>query len=273
MSDRYGVVGNPIDHSLSPQIHTAFAAQTGEDLVYEKLLAPLEGFADTVQAFFTEGGRGLNVTVPFKLEACELADELTERAAAAGAVNTLVSDESGNLLGDNTDGAGLVADIRDNLGWLIEDKRVLLLGAGGAARGALLPLLAERPAQLHIANRTAAKACQLADEFSHYGAMTASGLEELCGGFDLVINASSASLDNQLLPLPEHLFTGTGRAYDMVYGAKPTPFVHWAREQGAEAADGLGMLVGQAAEAFYLWRGVKPRLEPVLAQLRRTLTA
>jgi shikimate dehydrogenase len=273
VSDRYAVVGNPVDHSLSPQIHTAFAAQTGEDLVYEKLLAPLDRFTESAQTFFAEGGRGLNVTVPFKLEACELADALTERAAAAGAVNTLVYGESGNLLGDNTDGAGLVSDIRNNLGWTIQDKRVLLLGAGGAARGALLPLLAEHPSQLHIANRTAAKACQLADEFSHYGAMTAGGLDQLCGGFDLVINASSASLGNQLPPLPDHLFTSTGRAYDMVYGAKPTPFVHWARELGVEAADGLGMLVGQAAEAFYLWRGVKPRVEPVLAQLRRTLTA
>ncbi|GAB2892129.1 shikimate dehydrogenase [Microbulbifer echini] len=271
MSDRYGVVGNPIEHSLSPQIHIAFAEQTGEDLVYEKLLAPLDGFVKTVSAFFAEGGRGLNVTVPFKLQACELADALTERAAAAGAVNTLMRDQDGRLLGDNTDGAGLVADIRDNLNWAIQDQRVLLLGAGGAARGALLPLLAERPAQLHIANRTAAKACQLADEFSHYGALSGGGLEPLCSGFDLVINASSASLDNQLPPLPKYLFTSSGRAYDMVYGATPTPFVHWAREQGVEAADGLGMLVGQAAEAFFLWRGVAPLVEPVQAQLRRAL--
>jgi len=271
MSDRYAVVGNPIAHSLSPQIHAAFAVQTGEDLKYSKLLAPLDGFANSVRAFFSEGGCGLNVTVPFKLEARDLADELTERAAAAGAVNTLMLRQDGRLLGDNTDGAGLVADIRDNLSWLIHDKRVLLLGAGGAARGALLPLLAEQPTHLHLANRTAARAEQLADEFSHYGALSAGGLEGLCGSFDLVINASSASLDNELPPLPDHLFTQDGKAYDMMYAAASTPFVHWAHSLGVEAADGLGMLVGQAAESFFLWRGVRPQVAPVMSQLRQEL--
>ncbi|WHI51210.1 shikimate dehydrogenase [Microbulbifer sp. MLAF003] len=271
MSDRYGVVGNPIAHSLSPEIHIAFAKQTGQDLTYSKLLAPLDGFAHSVRTFFAEGGRGLNVTVPFKLKACELADELTERAAAAGAVNTLILRRDGRLLGDNTDGAGLVADIRDNLGWSIRDKRVLLLGAGGAARGALLPLLAEQPAHLHVANRTADRAEQLADEFSHYGALSGGGLQGLCGSFDLVINASSASLDNELPPLPDHLFAQGGKAYDMVYATGATPFVHWAHGLGIEAADGLGMLVGQAAESFFLWRGVRPLVTPVMARLRREL--
>ncbi|MFA0809656.1 shikimate dehydrogenase [Microbulbifer epialgicus] len=271
MSDRYAVVGNPIAHSLSAQIHTAFAEQTGEDLIYSKLLAPLDGFADSVRTFFSEGGCGLNVTVPFKLEARDLADELTDRAAIAGAVNTLMCRKDGRLLGDNTDGAGLVVDIRDNLDWPIGNKRVLLLGAGGAARGALLPLLAEQPAHLHVANRTAAKAEQLADEFSHYGALSAGGLEGLCGSFDLVINASSASLENELPPLPEHLFTAGGKAYDMMYTAGPTPFVHWAHVLGVEASDGLGMLVGQAAESFFLWRGVRPQIAPVMARLRQEL--
>ncbi|MFS1523709.1 shikimate dehydrogenase [Microbulbifer sp. 2304DJ12-6] len=271
MSDHYAVVGNPIAHSLSPQIHHAFAAQTGEDLLYRKLLAPLDAFAECARTFFAEGGRGLNITLPFKLEARDLADQLTTRAAAAGAVNTLLCQEDGRLLGDNTDGAGLVADICRNLGWAIRDKQVLLIGAGGAARGALLSLLAEQPAHLHLANRTAAKAEQLADDFSHYSALSGGGLQGLRGRFDLVINASSASLDNALPALPEQLFTTGGKAYDMVYATGPTPFVHWARAQRVPASDGLGMLVGQAAESFYLWRGVYPQVAPVLTRLRRGL--
>ncbi|WP_346838304.1 shikimate dehydrogenase [Microbulbifer sp. SAOS-129_SWC] len=275
MSDRYAVVGNPIAHSLSPQIHTAFAAQTGEDIHYDKLLAEKGAFAEFARDFFATGGRGLNVTVPFKLDACELADRLTERASAAGAVNTLKLQADGSLLGDNTDGAGLVADIRDNLGWPIAGQRVLLLGAGGAARGALLPLLAERPALLTIANRTAARALDLATEFAGLGGqdcpLGGGGYETLVGHFDLVINASAASLGGEVPPLPEDLFAAGGRAYDMVYGAEPTPFMRWAQARGAEVADGLGMLVGQAAEAFSLWRGVRPDVAPVLAALRTRL--
>ncbi|MCO1333061.1 shikimate dehydrogenase [Microbulbifer sp. OS29] len=271
MSERYAVVGNPIKHSLSPQIHSAFAAQTGEDIVYSKQLVPLDGFADFARSFFAEGGRGLNVTVPFKLEAFELADTLTDRAASARAVNTLLLDEKGEILGDNTDGAGLVFDICNNLGWQIRGKKILLLGAGGAARGALLPLLAAQPTHLHIANRTAEKAVQLAAEFSQLGELSGGGLEALRGCYDLIINASSASLDKVLPPLPEGCVADQGKAYDMMYGADLTPFSHWAQAQGADVADGQGMLVEQAAESFFLWRGVRPKTTPVRAKLRQDL--
>ncbi|WP_444940336.1 shikimate dehydrogenase [Microbulbifer sp. ZKSA004] len=271
MSDRYAVVGNPIEHSLSPEIHRAFVTQTGEDIDYSKLLAPLDGFVNYARTFFAEGGCGLNVTVPFKLQAFEMADNLTERAASVGAVNTLALAEGGKILGDNTDGAGLVFDICTNLGWKIKDRKVLLLGAGGAARGALLPILAEKPAHLHIANRTAEKAVQLAAEFSQLGELSGGGLEELRGCYDLIINASSASLGGVLPPLPEGCVASHGKAYDMMYAAEPTPFLQWARGQGAESADGLGMLVEQAAESFLLWRGVRPETAPIMAKLRRAL--
>lgn len=271
MTDHYAVVGNPIAHSLSPRIHRAFAAQTGEDIRYEKQLVEKDGFAEFARNFFAAGGRGLNVTVPFKLDACEFADQLTERARAAGAVNTLAKQEDGSVLGDNTDGAGLVVDILHNLRWSIRDKKVLLIGAGGAARGTLLPLLGEEPALVHIANRTLRKAEELVAEFSAYGALSAGGLENFSGNFDLVINASSASLGGELPPLPSEIIGPGCKAYDMVYGAEPTPFMRWAREHGAEAADGLGMLVGQAAESFALWRGVMPEVAPVLARLRAEL--
>lgn len=277
MTDHYAVVGNPIAHSLSPRIHRAFAAQTGEDIRYEKQLVEKGGFAEFARNFFSAGGRGLNVTVPFKLDACEFADQLTERARAAGAVNTLAKQEDGSVLGDNTDGAGLVVDILHNLRWSIRDKKVLLVGAGGAARGTLLPLLGEEPALVHIANRTMQKAEQLVAEFTAHGspnsrgALSAGGLEVFPGGFDLVINASSASLGGELPPLPREIIGPGCKAYDMVYGAEPTPFMRWARDCGAEVADGLGMLVGQAAESFALWRGVMPQVAPVLAQLRAEL--
>ncbi|MGL6159737.1 shikimate dehydrogenase [Microbulbifer sp.] len=289
MTDHYAVVGNPIAHSLSPRIHRAFAAQTGEDIRYEKQLVEKDGFAEFARNFFAAGGRGLNVTVPFKLDACEFADRLTERARAAGAVNTLAKQDDGSVLGDNTDGAGLVMDILHNLRWPIRDKKMLLVGAGGAARGALLPLLGEEPALVHIANRTVQKAEQLVAEFAGhgsqngrgaqnsrgaqngYGALSAGGLEVFPGSFDLVINASSASLGGELPPLPPEIIGPGCKAYDMVYGAEPTPFMRWARDRGAEVADGLGMLVGQAAESFALWRGVMPQVAPVLAQLRAEL--
>ncbi|AWF79370.1 shikimate dehydrogenase [Microbulbifer sp. A4B17] len=271
MSDRYAVVGNPVEHSLSPLIQRAFAAQTCEDIEYTKQLAPLDGFVDYARVFFAEGGCGLNVTVPFKLQAFEMADTLTERAASVGAVNTLMRAEGGKILGDNTDGAGLVFDICTNLAWEIKGRKVLLLGAGGAARGALLPILAKQPAHLHIANRTAEKAAQLAAEFSQLGELSGGGLEELRGCYDLIINASSASLGGVLPPLPEGCVAGHGKAYDMMYAAEPTPFLQWARGQGAESADGLGMLVEQAAESFLLWRGVRPETAPVMAELRRDL--
>lgn len=270
-TDKYGVVGNPIAHSLSPQIHRAFAEQTAQDMSYEKMLAPVDGFADFAREFFARGGRGLNVTVPFKLDACEFANELTERARAAGAVNTLALQSDATILGDNTDGAGLVADLRHNLQWQIKGKKILIIGAGGAARGALLPLLAEKPQQVHIANRTAHKAEQLAAEFAGHGKVSAGGLSEFPGSFELIINASAASLGGELPALPDAILGEACRAYDMVYGAEPTPFMRWAQARGAQVADGLGMLVGQAAESFALWRGVRPNTASVLAQLRSQL--
>lgn len=274
--DRYAVIGNPIAHSKSPQIHAAFARQTGEALSYEALLGPLDGFAATVAAFRAAGGRGMNVTVPFKLEAHALADRLTPRAAAAGAVNTLAFGD--DILGDNTDGAGLVRDITANLGCAIAGRRVLLLGAGGAARGALLPLLAAAPAALTIANRTEAKAADLAAGFRAQqpdAALDACGFAALAGRrFDLVINATAASLADQAPPLPPGLYADGALAYDMMYGRGDTPFLAAARADGAaRLADGLGMLVEQAAESFLLWRGLRPDTAPVLADLRARLAA
>jgi len=271
VTDLYAVVGNPIAQSRSPEIHAAFAAQTGQDIRYEKKYVELGQFAEQAQQFFGAGGRGLNVTVPFKLDAFEFADTLTERATTAGAVNTLALQPDGRILGDNTDGAGLVADLKNHLDWTIQGRSVLIVGAGGATRGALLPLLQEQPARLHIANRTAQKAQQLAQDFSEYGRITASGLDGVPDGFDLIINASAASLSGELPPLSPRALADGCRAYDMVYGAQPTPFMHWATGLGAEVSDGLGMLVGQAAESFYLWRGVRPQVAPVLSTLRERL--
>ncbi len=269
MPDRYAVFGNPISHSQSPRIHALFAAQTRQDMSYDAILAPLDGFASTISNFMAGGGRGANVTVPFKEEAFKLATILTPRAQAACAVNTL-SFHEGAIGGDNTDGAGLVRDLKANLGFDLADKRILLLGAGGAARGAILPLLEEQPATLIIANRTEEKAFRLALEF----AGRADTIPEACGfaqlagqSFDLVINATSTGLSDIALPLPPHLFAPRGLAYEMVYG-RETSFMKQARDAGSRVADGLGMLVEQAAEAFFTWRGVRPIAAPVLATLR-----
>jgi shikimate dehydrogenase len=271
VTDRYAVIGNPIAHSKSPQIHAVFAGLTFQDMSYEAILASPDGFVAAVRAFIAAGGRGMNVTVPFKLEAFALADTRSLRAEAAKAVNTLAFSDAG-IYGDNTDGAGLVADLTRNLGLELAGKRLLLLGAGGAARGVLLPLLAERPAALTLANRTAAKARQLLAEFLPHAddcPMDAGGFAELAGRqFDLVINATSASLADEAPPLPAGLYAPGSLAYDMVYG-RETPFLAAARAQGAaRLADGLGMLVEQAAESFFLWRGVRPPTAPVLALLR-----
>jgi shikimate dehydrogenase len=270
MTDRYAVIGNPISHSKSPIIHAAFARQTGQDLTYEAILGPLDGFAERVRQFMREGGKGMNVTVPFKIQAFELADRLTERARLAQAVNTLKFDADGTMLGDNTDGVGMVRDIRDVLDAPIAGRRVLLLGAGGAARGVLLPLLDEKPACLVIANRTPEKAQQLAAQFAGCGELGVARFDDLGGqGFDIVINATSASLGGDGLVLPAGAYNPGALAYDMVYGDQPTPFMRRALEQGvARASDGLGMLVGQAAESFYLWRGVRPDTAPVITLLR-----
>ena len=266
-ADQYVVIGNPIAHSKSPEIHAQFAAQTGQDMQYERLLAPLDGFAASVQQFLAAGGRGANVTLPFKLEAFALATELTPRAQAAGAVNTLKFDGR-RIVGDNTDGVGLVADILRNAGFAIRGKRVLLVGAGGAARGAILPLLQAQPSELMIANRTVEKALDLAWQFQAEGPVTASDFTELDGRYELIINATSASLNAAMPPIAPGLFGKTTLAYDMMYASEPTVFMQFARQQGSSARDGLGMLVEQAAEAFHLWRGVRPDTAAVFARLR-----
>lgn len=279
--DRYVVIGNPVAHSKSPAIHAQFASACGQRMQYDTLLAPLDAFATTVRQFFAAGGRGANVTLPFKLEAFALADRLTERAEAAGAVNTLCFDGT-HILGDNTDGVGLVRDIVHNAGHALAGKRVLLLGAGGAARGAMLPLLEQGPAQIVVANRTIANARDLLArfaahpvakhcvEFADLGTNLADGAT--ASGFDLIINATSASLHASLPPLPPSVLAHHTLAYDMMYGAQPTVFMQWAASHGAQVRDGLGMLVEQAAEAFTLWRGVRPATGPVYAALRQALT-
>lgn len=264
MTDRYAVIGNPIEHSKSPQIHAAFARQTGQDMEYGRVLAPLDGFAATVQTLRAQGYRGCNVTVPFKLEAFALAVERSPRAQDAGAVNTLIFD-GGRLSGDNTDGAGLVADIVRNHGVKLAGARVLLLGAGGAARGVIRPLLEAAPAGLTLANRSPDKALDLQRQFGKLQACDFAGLSGQ--QFDVVINATSAGLSDAALPVPATIFAAGGLAYDMMYGRR-TPFMQLAGEAGARVADGLGMLVEQAAEAFYLWRGVRPDTAPVIRQLR-----
>ena len=265
MVDRYAVIGNPVAHSKSPWIHAEFARQTGQALEYGRIEAPLEGFAAALQAFRAAGGRGLNVTLPFKQEAYHACGATTACAAAAGAVNTLSFEREG-IRGDNTDGAGLVTDVERNLGLAIAGKRVLLVGAGGAARGVLRPLLDRAPATLVIANRTVERATELARAFP---AVRAAGFAELQGkSFDLVVNATSAGLAGEAPALPGGVFAAGALAYDMVYG-RETPFLQLARAAGARASDGLGMLVEQAAESFLVWRGVRPRTAAVLEALRR----
>jgi shikimate dehydrogenase len=268
--DRYAVVGNPIAHSKSPLIHHWFAEQTGQSLVYEKILVELAAFDEDVSGFFALGGKGLNVTVPFKEQAFRFADVLTERARLAGAVNTLALQSDGTVMGDNTDGAGLVADLLAQ-DWPLAGQQILILGAGGAVRGIVGPLLDQKPASLVIANRTMEKALAIAGAFSS-GAVRVSGYAELAGDFDLVINGTSASLANELPPLPPGLLGGQTAAYDLMYSSGPTAFLHWAAGQGVERRlDGLGMLVEQAAEAFYLWRGVRPQTAPVVEKLRHLI--
>ena len=269
MTDRYAVIGNPVEHSRSPQIHTAFARQTGEDIAYGRILGDLDAFEADVRGFFAAGGRGLNVTVPFKERACDLADALSERAAAAGAVNTLIATADG-VRGDNTDGVGLVRDLGCNHLFDFAGARVLLLGAGGAARGVLRPLLGERPGSLLVANRTASRAVALAGSAAGLGPVTGCGLDGLAGlKFDLIINATAAGLAAQVPDIPDDCLAEGGWTYDMLYSNQPTAFVDWGRAHGAaRALDGLGMLVEQAAESFRLWRGVQPDTGPVIESLR-----
>jgi shikimate dehydrogenase len=269
-NDRYAVIGNPVEHSKSPEIHERFAAQTGQSLSYERVLAPRDGFARTLDRLVQSGFKGANVTLPFKLEAFAMARSLSERARAAGAVNTL-SFRDGMVVGDNTDGVGLVTDIVRNAKVEISGRRVLLVGAGGAARGVLLPLLAQHPAQVTIANRTGARAEALAGAFSEHGPVRPSGFHELRGRYDVVINATSASLDSELPALNGSIFGPETLAYDMMYAAEATVFMRFAASHGARVRDGLGMLVEQAAESFFVWRGVRPDTALVHAALRAAL--
>lgn len=273
--DQYAVFGHPIAHSRSPQIHQMFAQQTQENLEYRAILAPLEGFAASWRAFVAQGGQGANVTVPFKQEAVRVCDTLSTRAQEAQAVNTLIVDaKTGQVHGDNTDGVGLVRDIQSHLKYALANKRVLILGAGGAVRGIIQPLLAQGVQSLHIANRTPHKAQALVEAFA--GPLSASALDDLeqMAAFDVVINATSASLSGAMPLLPTRLLTAESLAYDLVYSAQATPFMQRAQQAGAgQIADGLGMLVEQAAEAFYLWRQVRPQSAPVLAALRAQLSA
>lgn len=275
LPDQYAVFGNPVQHSKSPFIHALFAEQTAQSIVYQKHLAPIDGFADAVRAFIAAGGKGANVTLPFKLEAYALATTLSERAAIAGAVNTL-SFRGEEIVGDNTDGAGLVRDIVLNAGVPIAGARVLLMGAGGAARGALLPLLAERPARLVIANRTLSKAqelVQLAMAVNReQSALSSSTWDQLNEEFDLIINATSASLSSEVPPIPVSVFAKSCLAYDMMYGNELTSFMRFAQQQGARVRDGMGMLIEQAAEAFFVWRNVRPDTRAVFDKLHAQMS-
>jgi shikimate dehydrogenase len=268
--DRYAVIGNPIEHSKSPEIQRAFAEQTGETLEYGRILGNLDDFAGDVRGFLAEGGLGLNVTVPFKEQAWRLADELSPRAHTAGAVNTLILLENNLLRGDNTDGAGLVRDLTVNQGFRLQGKRLLMLGAGGAARGVIRPLLEQRPRRLVIANRTASKAYSLANGVAAYGQVAGCGLDELEGmQFDLIINATASGLSGEVPIIPDTILAKGGWCYDMLYSNQATAFQVWGYEhKAARSLDGLGMLVEQAAESFRLWRGILPETPQVIAMLR-----
>jgi shikimate dehydrogenase len=276
---RYAVMGNPVSHSKSPVIHTQFARQCGIRLEYGAIQVDPGGFAQAVDQFRASGGKGLNITVPFKLEAFRLADRKSARAERARAVNVLKFEADGGLYGDNVDGVGLVRDLTVNLGVTLKGNTVLILGAGGAVRGVLGPLLDERPAALVIANRTVFKAKELAEQFAPYIKNSAMSKIEACGydqisdrQFGVVINATSASLQGEVPPLPGDIFAENALAYDLMYGNQPTPFMGWARENGAaKVADGLGMLVEQAVESFFLWHGKRPDAKQVMATLRKSL--
>ncbi len=268
--DRYAVCGNPIAHSKSPQIHQAFAREVGHVISYEKRLIEFGSFQESARDFFDNGGKGLNITVPFKEDAFAFADQLSARAKAAGAVNTLAKQADGSVLGDNTDGLGLVSDIKKRLGWQIKGASVLVLGAGGAVRGILLPLLGEMPAKITIANRTESKAQLLASLFAGEGNIKACGFDGIGSeSFDIIINGTSASLNSEVPNISESCVGRNTQGYDMVYGVEPTAFMSWAIDNGAEkVSDGIGMLVGQAAESFQIWRGISPSIDPVIQLLR-----
>jgi shikimate dehydrogenase len=272
MRDRYALVGHPVEHSRSPLIHQLFARQTGQPITYELIDAQRDELESAVRGFMAAGGRGLNVTVPHKEAAFALMDEVGEAAAAAGAVNTISAIGGGRLRGDNTDGIGLLRDVTVNLRQPIAERSVLILGAGGAARGIVAPLLGARPRELVIANRTRARAATLLEQFGSVAPLRCAGFDELdpLPPFDVTINATSAGLHGELPPFPGSLVGPRSFCYDLVYGVNETPFVTWARSHGAaQAVQGWGMLVEQAAESFYLWRGVRPDTAPILKQLVR----
>lgn len=278
-ADRYAVVGHPVEHSKSPWIHARFATLTGQAVQYDKLLAPLDGFVATVQRFRAEGGRGCNVTVPFKFKAMGLATTVSDRARLAGACNTLRFDGA-DVFGDNTDGVGLVRDIEEGAGRRIAGQCVLLVGAGGAASGVLGPMLLASPAEVVVANRTVAKAQALVDAHravaSQAGVtLQARALDDLqaAGAFDIVVNATASSLAGDVVPVPASVLGSGSLAIDLMYGAAAQGFLEWVRGHGAVARDGLGMLVEQAAESFAVWRGVRPPTGPVLRELRALLQA
>lgn len=268
-ADQYAVFGHPISHSKSPRIHKLFAEQTGQNLVYTARDVPADSFKAATDAFFAAGGKGLNCTVPLKELAWNYANRLSEAAAAAKAVNTLALTADGSILGENTDGIGLLNDLTENLQINLPGTAILILGAGGACRGIVAPLLKQQPASLVIANRTLAKAQAIADDFESLGAVEACGYSALPGRrFDLVINATAASLSGDLPPLPAGLLAANGNCYDLAYANRPTAFVRWGKANGAaKSVDGLGMLVEQAAEAFYIWRGRRPATAPVIGLL------
>jgi shikimate dehydrogenase len=272
--DRYAVFGNPVAHSKSPQIHTLFAEQTQQSLIYTAQAVEIGQFAAAVKAFIKNHGKGLNVTVPFKEDAWTCATQHSKRAQRARAVNTLVVRPDGTLYGDTTDGVGLVRDLVQNHKIQIRGKDILIIGAGGAVRGVLEALLEQQPKSLLIANRTAQKAVQLAKDFSDLGNINGCGLDETRdSSYDIVINGTSASLQGKLPPLPATIFRDNSCSYDMMYSAQATPFMQWSVAGGAaKVFDGLGMLVEQAAESFYLWRNVRPETMPVIRQVRNLLT-
>jgi shikimate dehydrogenase len=271
--DRYAVMGNPVAHSKSPAIHGEFARQTGQRMEYQAILVDEGGLAQAIGNFQASGGKGLNITVPFKHDARQLMDECSEYAQHAGAVNTILFRQDGRRYGDNTDGVGLVRDIVNNHGGTIQDSRVLILGAGGAVHGVLEPILNEHPREVVIANRTIDKAIILAQSITSTIPVEACGYAALGdSAFNLIINGTSASMKNELPPLPASVLATDSWCYDMMYGDEPTIFMNWAREHGAEKyLDGLGMLVEQAAESFYLWRNVRPDTTPVIKLLRNKI--
>jgi shikimate dehydrogenase len=273
MTDHYAVIGNPIKHSKSPLIHTEFAKQTGQVLDYITKEIPLDGLAEGLKQLQQAGFKGINVTVPFKEQVWQAVDNKSEHATRAGAVNTVVFNDDGTLYGDNTDGIGLCRDLVDNHHIELSGKRLLLLGAGGAARGVIEPLLSYQPSELVIANRTVSKAEDLANLFAEFDNISGCGFEELTGSFDVIINATSASLHGKVPPLSDDILNDNACCYDMMYKNEDTAFITWSKQHGAaKTVDGLGMLAEQAAEAFRIWRGVKPETQTVIQQIRNRLT-